>query len=163
MSRAALGAILVAAVEIGGGFGAATASTVTLGSTTMVVDIEVEVARTTETVVAHLSIEDEALVIPLLHRGDGIYGVRTEVPRKDHVVVFEILGPNGELSTPITLTQLGADLAVAPDRAPEEEGLDESTTRWGWLGLALGAASLSVLAIWVLVGREENGPEAEEE
>jgi hypothetical protein len=84
------------------------------------------------------------------------------VPRKDHIVVFEVIGPNGALSDPATLSQLGADLVVVPEDVEPEDGLDTSTTRWGWLGLALGAASLSLLAFWVLGDREGRSAEEEE-
>ena len=152
---------VVAALELGGAFGSASAATVSLGSDTMVIDLEVEVTVTAESVLVHLSVDDERLVMPLLHRGGAIYGIRTEVPRSNHVVVFEVIGPDNSISSPATLSQLGADLVVAPDDVEPDEGLDESTTRWGWLGLALGAASLSLLAIWVLGGRDK-GPDEEE-
>jgi hypothetical protein len=38
---------------------------------------------------------------------------------------------------------------------PEEEPISASTQQWLWLGVALGAASLSALAFWVLGGRDE--------
>jgi hypothetical protein len=153
---------LLAAVELGGAFGSASAATVTLETTTMVVDLEVEVIVSAESVVAHLSGDDDAILVPLVSRGGGIYGIRTEVPRQDHIVVFEVIGPNGGLSDPATLSQLGADLVVAPEDVEPDEGLDSSTTRWGWLGLALGAASLSLLAFWVLGDRDRQPAEEEE-
>jgi hypothetical protein len=76
--------------------------------------------------------------------------------------VFEVIGPNGGLSDPATLSQLGAELVVTPEDVESDEGLDSSTTRWGWLGLALGAASLSLLAFWVLGDRERHTGEEEE-
>jgi hypothetical protein len=155
-------AIALAAVQLGGSFGSASASTVSLGATTMIIDLEVEVLVSAEAVVAHLSVEDETLVIPLLERDGGTYGIRTEVPLKNHVVVFEALGENGALSQPVTLSGLGAELTASTGDG-EEDGLTGGTTRWGWLGLALGAASLSLLAFWVLGGREERArsPQAE--
>jgi hypothetical protein len=163
-------AVGLLSMQLGGSFGTATASTVSLGDETMVVDIEVEILASAESVVTHISVGDEAEVMPMLDRGGGVYGIRTDLPLANHVVVFEIIGPDGALSEPVTLTQLGADLTVAaedPGSVEEDEGLEESTTRWGWLGLALGAASLSLLAVWVLGGRERarhqvgDGPEQE--
>jgi hypothetical protein len=146
-------ALVLAAVQLGGSFGSASASTVSLGSTTMIIDLEVEVLVPAQSVVAHLSIEDETMVIPLLERGDGVYGVRTEIPLKNHVVVFEALGETGAISQPVTLSGLGAELAPSVGDVGDE-GLSETTTKWGWLGLALAAASLSLVAIWALGGRE---------
>ena len=149
-------AALIAAVQLGGAFGSATASTVSLGATSMIVDLEVEVTVEAQSVVAHLSIDDDVAVLPLLARGEGVYGLRTELSLKNYVVVFEVLGEEGSLSAPSTLTQLGVELSVAPDDAGEEPFSDD-TTRWGWLGLALGAASLSLLAFWVLGDRDGRG------
>jgi hypothetical protein len=30
---------------------------------------------------------------------------------------------------------------------------EDDNSRWGWLGLGLGAAALSLVAVWVLVGK----------
>jgi hypothetical protein len=147
---------LVAAIELGGGFGTASAATVSLGTDTMVIDLEVEVLTSADTVVAHLSADEEALVIPLLARGQGIYGIRTEVPLINHLVVFEVVGPDNTLSDPVTLTELGAELTTAPDDTTADADLDQATTSWGWLGLALAAASLSLLAFWALGDRDRD-------
>jgi hypothetical protein len=153
----AMAIIVLAAVQLGGSFGEATGATVSLGDVTMVVDLEVEVLVSANAVVAHLSIGEESSVIPLLDRGGGVYGIRTEMSRKDYVVVFEALGPEGALSAATTLSTMGVQLAVPPEPEADDqdEGLSPDTRRWGWLALALGAASLSVLAFWALGARGE--------
>lgn len=165
----ALLALVVLAVNLGGSFGEATGATVTLGPQTMLVDLEVEVLVAAQSVAAHLSLEGEEMVVPLLHRGEGVYGIRTELPRKDYVVVFEVLAERSVLSSPTTLSSLGVQLTVVSDTTvpadEDDDGFSRGTRSWGWLALALGAASLSTLALWALGGRRESpeGPSALEE
>lgn len=152
---------VVAAVTLGGAFGEAGASTVSVESETVVIDIYVDVAVSAQSVVAHLSAaDDDTKIIALIHRGGPRYGLRTELPRKDYLVVFEAIGETPQLSPPATLTALGAQLTVPPPSgSPDAEDVaDESreSTRWGWLALALGAASLSALAFWVLGARDDH-------
>ncbi|HEX5695668.1 MAG TPA: hypothetical protein VFZ15_04745 [Acidimicrobiia bacterium] len=159
-----LAASVILAVELGGGFGSATAAVVSSNADSAIVEIEVEVEGGPDTVVAHLSLPgEETIVLPLLSRDDGVYGVTTELKLADYSVVFEVVGSSGTQSEPVTLSDLGADLASGDgvtDTTAPEDGQDPETRRWLWLGVALGAASLSVLAFWVLGGREE--PEADE-
>lgn len=158
--------MVLAAVQLGGGFGEASAEVDSLTANSMVVDIEVEVGVSATAVVAHLTFDDDPqLTVPLLDRGDGLFGTRTEVEPKNYFVVFEAVGSPGELSEPVSLSDLGADLnsplvATARPLAREEEGLTQETRRFGWLALALGAASLSALAFWALGDRTE--PTADE-
>ena len=158
--------LVLAAVQIGGGFGEATAEVQSLTESSMVIDLEVEVSVTSTAVVAHLTFDDDApLTIPLLDRGGGVFGTRTELAPKNYFVLFEAVGTPGEVSEPLSLTELGADLdspLVATTRPPvaEEEGLTPETQRFGWLALALAAASLSALAFWAL--GERDGAESEE-
>lgn len=149
---------MLAAVTLGGSFGQASASTVSIESETMLVDISVEVLVSAQSVVAHFSTgSDEAIVVSLLPRGGSTFGLRTELPRKDFFVVFEAIGDPGHLSEPTTLSALGAELTLpgSPDEPEPERPDDRESTRWGWLALALAAASLSALAFWVLAGRDE--------
>jgi hypothetical protein len=78
------------------------------------------------------------------------------------VVVFEILGEDPRQSDPLRLTQLGVDRVtlgmVPPLVEVAEEGGDN--TQWGWLGLGMGAAALSLLAVWVLAGGREGGADS---
>jgi hypothetical protein len=151
---------LIATVVLGGVFGSASATVESNDGEVMVVSIEVEVSGTAESVVAHLSFEDEMLTLPLLDRGGGVFGVRTELEPKNYAVVFETLGAGGESSEPTTLAQLGADLG--PETAPTttttlaEDELSGESRQMLWLAVALGAASLSLIAFWVLGGGRDD-------
>ena len=84
-------------------------------------------------------------------------GIRTEVRSIDYVVVFEMI--DGRLtaeSQPVRLTDLGVEPAVL-------RGQDGSTTTtlafsddtrlWGWAGLGLAAAALTLIALWAVPDR----------
>lgn len=161
---------LLAAVIVGGMFGSASAQVESITDGTMTLVLEVEVQGSPGTVVAHLAFEDEpVLTLPLLERGDSVYGIRTELEAKNYVVVFESVGE--ESSDPITLAQLGADLGSGGPTGTQppssEEDLSPESRQMMWLAIALGAASLSLLAFWALGGRETSdespGPGDEEE
>lgn len=151
---------LIASVVIGGVFGAASATVDAIGEEVMIVDIEVEVPPGAATVVAHLSFESEELVLPLTDRGDGTFGIRTELPPRNYFVAFEIVGEEGGSSDPVSLTELGADLsggtAGPTTTAPDGDGLGDDSRQMLWLAVALGAASLSALAFWVLGARDDH-------
>jgi len=151
---------LLAALILGGAFGTATAEVVSMDGSVMVVDIEVEVLETGESVVAHLAFqEDDVATLPLLDRGDGVFGIQTELEPKNYVVVFEIVGDDGASSGPVTLTQLGAELgpeSSGPTTTVDESALSDDSRQLLWLAVALGAASLSLLAFWVLGDRERD-------
>ena len=152
---------LVLSVELGGAFGSASATVESLNDAAMLVDIEVEVSVSAQAVVVHLTFEDDPkLALPLLDRGDGVFGIRTELKPKNYIVVFEAVGAEDPLSRPVSLVELGADLNIdVPGVLPtveEDSGLSPGAMRFGWLALALGAASLSALAFWVLGGRDNS-------
>lgn len=155
--------LLLAAIVLGGAFGQASASVVSQEGDVMVVELTVEILESAESVVAHLSFQGEPeLTLPLLGRGGGIFGLRTELEPKNYFVVFETLGQNGHSSDPVSLTDLGAEFG--PDRSTTtttepDEGLSEESQRMMWLAIALGAASLSLLAFWTLGGRDHAGEE----
>lgn len=157
---------LVAAVQLGGAFGEATAEIDELNEQSMIVSLEVEVDVSASAVVAHLTFEgDPTVTLPLLDRGDGRFGTRTELEPKNYIVVFEAVATPGELSDPFSLAELGANLdqpfVATTASTDEEEGLSSDTQRLGWLALALGAASLSALAFWALGDRDEDTAEEE--
>jgi hypothetical protein len=160
-------AVLLFAVELGAGFGDATASVASIDEQSMIVELLVEVEAAADSVVVHLALPDEDTVtIPMLPREEGTYGVTTEVKPADYRVVFEAIGNPGAESEPMSLTDLGADLTSAPDTTgttTESEELSAGTQQWLWLGVALGAASLSALAFWVLGGRDEGEGEEQPE
>jgi hypothetical protein len=146
------------AVELGGGFGTANATLESRGEESIVVDLRVEVEGSPDSVVAHLTLPDEdTITIPMLVREEGVYGVTTEIKPANYMVVFEVIGDPGAESDPVSLGQLGVDFSsddgtTLPD---EESTISASTRQWLWLGVALGAASLSALAFWVLGGRDQ--------
>jgi hypothetical protein len=151
-------AILFMAVQVGAGFGAASAELISTSSNAMEVELRVEVRQSAESVIAHLAFADtESLTIPLVQRESGVFGIRTEVKKVNYAVVFELIGAETVQSEQHSLADLGL---VFPESEPiattttEEPGLSEQTQRWGWLALGFGAAALSVLAFWVLGGRE---------
>lgn len=145
---------ILAAVILGGVFGSATATVVENDGEVMTVEIEVEVMEPGDSVVAHLAFEEEqVLTLPLLDRGDGIFGITTELEPKNYVVVFEVVGE--EPTDPVTLTQLGAELGPesGSPTTTDPDALSQESQAMLWLAVALGAASLSVLAFWVLGGK----------
>ena len=95
----------------------------------------------------------------LRERSSGRYGGVFEVGRIDLVVVFEALDGAGTQSDPVRLTDIGLDrallgaLPVAPPTTAS--GVSSQTRVWGWLGLAMGAASLAALALWALPDKGE--------
>lgn len=151
---------LIAAVVLGGIFGSASATVESVTEDAMMVEIEVEVSGAPETVVAHMSFEEERFTLPLLDRGDSVFGLHTELERKNYMVVFEVVDEDAASSEPISLQEMGADLSLAngatTTTTESEEGLSQESQRLLWLAIALGAASLSLLAFWVLGDRGED-------
>ncbi|MFP4074539.1 MAG: hypothetical protein ACLFVZ_10915 [Actinomycetota bacterium] len=151
---------LLAAVILGGVFGSASATVESVTGDGMMVEIEVEVSGAPETVVAHMSFEDERFTLPLLDRGDSVFGLRTELERKNYMVVFEVVDEDAASSEPVSLQEMGADLSLTSGETTttteSEEGLSQESQRLLWLAIALGAASLSLLAFWVLGDRGED-------
>lgn len=149
---------ILLAIELGAGFGAASAELVSTSSNAIEVDLRVEVTQSAETVIAHLVAEGESpIALPLLQREPGVFGIRTELKPINYRVVFELFGPDPAQSEPASLSELGAEIPGGESQTttttPPDE-LPESATRWLWLAIAFGAASLSALAFWVLGGDE---------
>lgn len=149
-----LAAILLS-IGLGGGFGEGSAEVVSIDSESMLVSVEVEAVSTAQSVVASFFAPgDEPVTLPLLHRGGNRYGLQTELRPVDYTVVFEVLGPDPEQSAPVQLSAMGADFGAVPvatlPPTEEDDGFSPAAKRWGWLALALAAASLAVLAFWVL-------------
>ena len=159
-----LSALLFLSVELGGVFGSAQAEVVSIDDESMTIELEVGVEGEVDAVVAHLALTGEQpLALPLLERGEGVYGITTEVKPADYQVVFEALGEVSSQSQAVALTDLGVELEDAGTGTTSDEGLSEDTVGWGWLAVAFGAASLAALAFWVLGGRDEDGTEGEGE
>ena len=154
----ALGAIPAEdGIELGGVFGRARADASPQTSEQMQLDLEVE-ADDDAAVVAHLIDPGGSQeTLPMAPRGDGVFGIRTQIRKIDYVVVFEAVeGALAAQSQPLRLTELGADpavLGVSPGPAVEAEEISESTRQWGWAGLGLAAAALTLLAFWALPDR----------
>ena len=154
-----LAALVLAAVEIGAGFGDASATVVSTSEESMVIEIHVEVTNEADVVVAHFALPDEdQITTPLLLREDGTYGVTTALKPADYQVVFEAIGDPGALSEPVTLSDLGANVGALGGTGGDADGSSQSN-QWLWLGVALGAASLSALAFWVLGARDDEDDE----
>jgi hypothetical protein len=155
-------AVLVASVVLGGVFGSATATVESIDDGVMVISIEVEVSTPAESVVAHLSFEDEpVLTLPLLDRGDGTFSLRTELEPRNYFVVFETVDTEPNTSEPVSLTEMGADLGPEPSSPTTtlaEDELSPASRQLLWLAVALAAASLSLLAFWVLGSRDDDEP-----
>lgn len=153
-----IASLVFLAVQVGAGFGAASAELISTTSNAMEIELRVEVRQSAESVVAHLAFPGvEPLTLPLLQRETGEYGIRTELMPFNYQVVFELVGGDAATSRQHSLAELGVEL---PTGSPIETtttadpGLSGETRRWGWLGLALGAAALSALAFWVLGGED---------
>jgi hypothetical protein len=159
MIRLAL--VLLALVPAGSGFGEATATGTVLGADEMRVELQIEIAGA-GSVVAHL-IEpgEEQQTVSLRDRGGGEFGGFIETRRVDLVVVFETLGDDPRQSEPLRFSQLGVSrtaLGMDPPLAQVVDSEGDDNSQWGWLGLGLGAAALSMVAIWAL-GADSKHPD----
>jgi hypothetical protein len=151
-----LSALLFLSVELGGVFGAASAEVVSQDDESMTIELQVEVEGEVDAVVAHLALTGEQpLALPMIERGNGSFGITTEIRPADYQVVFEALGEVSSQSQAVALSDLGVVLEDGGTGAADDEGLSSDTIGWGWLALAFGAASLAALAFWVLGGRED--------
>lgn len=162
--------LLTAAVLLGGAFGSATATVESVDGDVMVVNMEVEVLASAQSVVAHLSFDnDQVLTFPMLDRGGGLFGLTTELETKNYLVVFEVLGSESPSSDPVSLTQMGAEYgqdSSGTTTTTEAEGISNENQQMLWLAIAAGAASLSLLAFWVLgpkQSKDETSVETDEE
>ena len=159
--------VLLAAVDIGGGFGNAGAEVISLRDESMEVEIQVEVLGTVDAVVVHFALSGEdPVTLPLVSRGGGLFGITTELKPANYQVVFETLGDVSIQSLPVAIADLGAEVTSTsgPATSSTEGGFSRVTRRWGWLALAFGAASLAALAFWALGGgRDDQGVAPEPE
>ena len=153
------------AVELGAGFGTASAELISTSSNAMEVDLRVEVTQSAESVIAHLLADGETpIALPLLQREAGVFGIRTELKQVNYRVVFELLGPDSAQSEPHSLMALGVQLPgveAVSTTTTDPEALPEDVTRWLWLAVAFAAAALSALAFWVLGGDDRHSSSEE--
>lgn len=155
-------AALLFLVPAGDGFGAASATAEQIGPDRIRIELEVMIEGSGSVVAHVIEPGGQQETVSLADRGGGEFGAVLESRQIDLVVVFEVLGEDPRQSDPLRLTQLGVDRAtlgmVPPLAEIAEEGDDN--TQWGWLGLGMGAAALSLLAVWVLVGSREGGSDS---
>lgn len=158
--------VVLALLQVGGSFTDPAVSGRELTAATMEVDISVT-GPPGGSVAAHLIEPGGAQqTVALRERSPGRYGGIVEVRRADFVVVFEAVDLAVQ-SSPYRFTDIGLDLAllgalpVAPTTTPS--GVSASTSRWGWLALALGAGSLALLALWALPERARRREELPDE
>jgi hypothetical protein len=159
--------VMMLSVELGGAFGMASAQGRELSSTSIEVNLSVEV-RGGGSVVAHL-LEPGAdqRTIALADRGGGVYGGFFDTRKVDLIVVFEVLGSDVSVqSPPVRLTDLGLDPALlgilpgGPTTTITPASAGSASEQWGWAGLGLGALALAFLAWWALPDRERKMADA---
>jgi hypothetical protein len=114
--------------------------------------------------------------VALADQGDGSWAGIVQLPVVENIRVgFEFIPVSGPatVSELHLLTDLGVDRAVFESKAPSTSRAEEDDSsvspegrRWGWLGLAAGAAALTLIAFWAigsLQGRREEDDEKDDE
>lgn len=132
--------LLLALVEIGGGFGGATVGGTETTTTTIEIDLSVTLSGSDGPVLVHLVLPGETQTLPLVDRGGDTWGMLVEVRRADWLVVFEDVA-TGELSDSLSLTEMGLDSALLGARPGETRPVERDTAptpiAWGWLAAAV--------------------------
>lgn len=140
-------------------FGEATATAISADDG-LRLEVSVEVAGTPVAVLVR-GVGDGLAELPpvaLADRGNGTWEGIVELPVVDNIRLgFESIPERGvaTISELRTLTELGVDSAIfAVDRpiiiVAEEDDEPAPGRRWGWLGLAAGAAAMTLVAVWVI-------------
>lgn len=142
--------LLLALAEIGGGFGGPAVTGTEATAATMEIDVSVVLDGSDGPVVVHLALPGETDTRPLVNRNGETWGALLEVRRADWQVVFEDVA-TGELSDPLSLTELGLDpalLGTLPGGARSDES-ETTPVSWGWLVAAIlaGGGALALLRI----------------
>jgi hypothetical protein len=98
--------------------------------------------------------------VALANRAGGLWEGIVRLPAVENILLaFEMVPSAGQttLSDVHTLTELGVDPAIFsldnPDSGfgeDDEPLVTPEGARWGWLGLAAGAAALALLAFWTI-------------
>lgn len=169
----ALVPVLFLLLPLSAPFGDATA-TATSVDDGLRLDVSVEVEGSPVAVVARgvATGGSELPPVALSDRGDGRWEGIVDLPVVANVLLgFEIIPGRGPttMSELHTLVELGVDRAIFQiDRPPTAFGQDDDDPlvtpegqRWGWLGLAAGAAALAFLSFWV-IGSVRSGDHDEE-
>ena len=166
--------VLVALLPLSSPFGEATATATSLDD-----GLRVEVSVVVEGSAAAVLVRgiapgaSELPPVALSDRGDGLWEGVVQLPVVENILMgFEIIPTQGAatVSELHTLTELGVDSAVFsldnPDTGFGDSADDPLVTpegaRWGWLGVAAGAAALGLLALWTIEtvrGKEDEDSE----
>ena len=98
--------------------------------------------------------------VALADRGDGRWEGVVSLPVIENILIgFESIPAQGptEISEFNTLTELGVDRAIFSFDNPDSGFADDDESlvtpegeRWGWLGIAAGAAALALIAFWTI-------------
>jgi hypothetical protein len=161
-------------VPLSAPFGEASATAVSLDDgLRLEVSVEVEGSPTAVLVRGVASGATELPPVALSNQGGGVWGGIVEIPIIENILLgFEFIPTRGSatVSELHTLTELGVDSAVfSVDRPATTSGDDDNPLvtaegrRWGWLGLAAGAAALTLLAFWTIGSVRDSGGEDEGE
>ncbi|MDH4117664.1 MAG: hypothetical protein OEW30_09765 [Acidimicrobiia bacterium] len=155
-------ALVVLAVQLGGSFGTAGADISVVDGDTMEVQLHVEAGDSDNVVVHAVDPGGDQQTIAMIEVTPGLFRTRFEFRPLDLVIVFEDLD-SGEQSDPVRLTELGAppELLGSAGGVSRPGGAEEGGSPWGWLGLGLGLASLSLLAFWTLGSARDQAGEEE--
>ncbi len=167
-------AALLVALPLSAPFGEATATATSLDDG-LWLDVSIEVEGSPVAVIVRgLAPGDSELPpVALADRGDGRWEGIVHLPVVENILMgFEIIPASGPatVSEVHTLTELGVDSAIFSIDNPatlfgEEDDplVTPEGERWGWLGVAAGAAALAVLAYWAMgtVRRRGNDQEPE--
>jgi hypothetical protein len=168
--RALLAAVLFL-LPLSAPFGEASATaTSTDGGLRLEVSVEVEGEFVAVLVRGVGSGASELPPVALADQGDGTWVGIVQLPVVENVLLgFEAIPDSGPaaVSELHTLTELGVDRAVLGiDRPASSFGEDDGEPlvsaegrRWGWLGLAAGAAALTLIAFWTIGSVRGRGEE----
>ncbi len=153
-------------------FGEATATATSLDDG-LSIDVSVEVQGSPVAVLVRgiAPGNSELPPVALRDRGDGRWEGIVTLPVVENMLIgFESIPAVGpaQVSSLHTLTELGVDSAIFTLDNPETAfgDSDESLVtpegaRWGWLGIAAGAAALGLLALWTIGSMRGRGDDAE--
>ena len=137
--------VLALVVELGAGFSGGSAVADAAPGGDIAVRLEVTVTGGDGPVVAHVLLPGEPEEIhPMLDRGGGRWSTVVNARRADWTVVFEDLG-RAQLSDPVNLTALGAELGSGVTRTQPNPESVPGTPPWRWLAVAVGAMVAAVL------------------
>ncbi len=155
-------AVIGIVAQIGTGFTGGSVEGTEIGNDMVRITVTVRAAPGGSVAMHLVDPGGEQITVAMAEQSSGLYRAVTEIDPVDYVVVFEAITSPSFQSEPQRLTDLGLDRAlITPDQrfpAPPPTTLPEDDpNRWGWLGLGLGAASLSLLAFWVLWGKPKSG------